>query len=66
MIVARWAEDLGSMLIVIPGRGPFGLTCRLQNLMPDNRTEATSRDLIITIGSYSNGHDIEPCLEQYR
>ena len=36
-------------LQVIPGRMPFGLICRLRNLVPGNRTEAISRNLIITI-----------------
>ena len=49
VIAARRAEDLGSMLRVIPGRMPFGLICRLRNLLPGNRTEAISRNLIITM-----------------
>ena len=36
-------------LQVIPGRMPFGLICRLRNLLPGNRTEAISRNLNITI-----------------
>ena len=36
-------------LQVIQGRMPFGLICRLRNLLPGNRTEAISRNLIITI-----------------
>ena len=33
----------------VPGRMPFGLICRLRNLLPGNRTEAISRNLFITI-----------------
>ena len=36
-------------LQVIPGRMSFGLICRLRNLVPGDRTEAISRNLIITI-----------------
>ena len=36
-------------LQVIPGRIPFELICRLRNLLSGNRTEAISRNLIITI-----------------
>ena len=50
--VARRAEDLGSALRVIPGRVPSGLICRLRNLFPGNRTEAISRNLIITSEFY--------------
>ena len=46
---ARRAESLRLTLRVIPGRVPFGLICRLRNLLPGNRTEAISRNLIITI-----------------
>ena len=47
--VACRAEDLGSTLRAIPGRMPFGLICRLRNLLPGNQTEAISRNLFITI-----------------
>ena len=33
----------------VPGRMPFGFSWRLQNLLPDHRAEAISRNLIITI-----------------
>ena len=36
-------------LRVIPGRMPFGLICRLRNLLPRNRNEAISWNLTITI-----------------
>ena len=48
-VMARRAEDLGSMLRVIPGRMPSGLICRLRNLVPGNRTEAISRNLITSV-----------------
>ena len=32
----------------VPGRMPFGLICRLRNLLPGDRTEAISRYLFIT------------------
>ena len=38
--LARRAEDLGLMLRVIPGRLPFGLICRLRNLLLGNRKAA--------------------------
>ena len=47
--MARRAEDLGSMLRVIPGRMPFELICRLRNLLRGNRAEAISQNLNITI-----------------
>ena len=48
-VMARRAENLGLTLRVIPGRMPFGLICRLRNLLPGNRTEAISRNLFINI-----------------
>ena len=36
-------------LQVIPGRMPFGLICRLRNLLPGNWTEAISRNLTSTV-----------------
>ena len=36
----------------VPGRMPFGLICRLRNLLPGNRTEAISRNLNITIDKH--------------
>ena len=48
-VMARRVEDLGSMLRAIPGRMPFALICRLRNLLLGNRTEAISRNMIITV-----------------